>query len=253
MANNGTFGELFIRDVLRSDLDDDKVIVYSIGKIENNEADAGEPCLDFSMPFGYFARPSNPIPGAGDSQDIANVLILEQPDRDFIVGQFDQRFIAQYGALEPGEVMIYAPGADGLSQGKILLKANGSLNLMTTVGNTKDGKNAGIFIAPSGQISLVGKGTGLVLDEGGDVQMFNTAGAAFSTVGANAMVTGTKIVLGGQSAKSTMNADDMDWIKTQLTTIGKAIAACTPTTAGVDPFTAGLPPDTLSSRRTSND
>lgn len=95
---------------------------------------------------GFCSIPSNPVAGQSACQGI----IRRRGDIDVCTNTRDTRGQAIYGNLKAGETCIYAGGHDGNSQGRVLIKDDGSVTLLTTNDNTKTGKVVALKIAPDG-------------------------------------------------------------------------------------------------------
>lgn len=85
---------------------------------------------------GFTSRPSLAVK---DSQTAAKCVLVQAGDRDVCIGSQDARGIELYGLLKEGETCVYAAGPDGLSQGRTLYKADGSITNFTKEGNDKRG------------------------------------------------------------------------------------------------------------------
>jgi len=66
------------------------------------------------------------------------------------IGSRDLRNQSFYGNLGPGETVLYAAGPQGTSQGRIILKADGSISIYTTNDNTSGGTAVYFRISPQG-------------------------------------------------------------------------------------------------------
>ena len=96
-------------------------------------------------PCNIAARPAKPIPGKSACQAVS----LNQSDRDILIGFRDTRGQEIYGNLSEGETCIYAPGAEGEGQAKVVLKGDGSITLHTTTDNTHNGSGCYLRIGPN--------------------------------------------------------------------------------------------------------
>lgn len=210
---------------------------------------------------GFASRP--PKPQAG--KQAAQAVVLKTSDRDVIVGSVDQRGLDLYGNLDHGESCLYAAGEDGEAQARILLKKNGSINLFTKSGNTSDGEGMGIFVNPSGEISVAShNGAALLIGSDGSVKLFNASGALqVSATGAvklssvaSVAVSAPSITLGGSaSSAAVVNVTDLASFATLVSAAITASGA--PSAAGaVSAFQAAvtaLVSDLVASKRTSAD
>jgi hypothetical protein len=100
---------------------------------------------------GLASRPSNPVAGQIACQGIS----LRQADRDVVICSRDVRTNQIYGNLAPGETCIFAAGSDGNAQGRVMLKADGSVTLYTTDDNTPTGQAVYFRIHPTKGLTFV--------------------------------------------------------------------------------------------------
>lgn len=179
-------------DVLNTVVDSTtKVITAMLGDSTNEETTSAN--AEWWQHVGFASRPSKPTKGSASAQ----CVVLKASDVDAVIASRDVRGEAIKGNLSYGETCIYASGEDGTSQGRILLKTDGSVNLYTRVGNTDGGAGMVIMLTPStNTISLVnGLGYGIIIDADG-VKI--TAGGSGSglTLNANGSV---KLIGTGQT------------------------------------------------------
>lgn len=127
---------------------------------------------------GFASRASTPTAGKAAAQ----AVVVRRSDRDVVIATTDARTQAMYGSLEAGETAIFAGGTDGKAQGRMLLKADGSLNLYTRVGNTDSGAGMAIQVTPAtNSVSIVqGTGHAIIVDPNG---ITLTTGAAALVLG----------------------------------------------------------------------
>lgn len=124
--------------------------------------------------LGVLSRPSNPAPGKA----AAECITIRRGDRDVAICARDQRGQLLSGNLQPGETCLYAGGADGSAQGRVLLKATGAVSIYTTKGNVAGGAGMGIFVNPDGSVSVLSHtGAAFTIGADGSVKVFNKAGA----------------------------------------------------------------------------
>ena len=130
--------------------------------------------------FGFASRPSEALPG---SDDAPQVLAIARSDRDLVVAERDVRGQQIYGNLKAGETCLYAAGKDAKAQARILLKADGGINLYTKQGNTDSGLGIAMLInAADDSITLTNsKGIGIRISDDG-VQIIGKGGLAGITV-----------------------------------------------------------------------
>lgn len=125
--------------------------------------------------WGFASIPSPPGAGGGAQQ-----ISLKRSAGDIIICGRDPRTGQIYGNLKAGEVCIFATGADGNAQGRILIKQDGSITLYTTDDNTKGGNGNFIRLSPpdaagGGGLEVVVAGAKMTLGPNG---FHVTAGAA---------------------------------------------------------------------------
>lgn len=90
---------------------------------------------------GVASRPANATPG----QAAAQAIMMRRSDRDVCLAIRDTRANAMYGTLAPGETCIYAT----TGQARALLKADGSISLVTTSDNASTGTSVILKISPT--------------------------------------------------------------------------------------------------------
>lgn len=122
---------------------------------------------------GFASRPANPEKGKASSQ----AFIVRQGGVDACIATQDVRACPIYGALKPGETCLYSMGPDGTAQARILLKADGSINLFTKEGNVAGGAGMGLFVNADGSISMTSStGAALLVGTDGSIKLFNASG-----------------------------------------------------------------------------
>ncbi len=114
---------------------------------------------------GFVSRISNATKGKNAAECIAI-----KGDRDIVIARRDIRGSEIYGNLKEGETCIYAGGADGLSQGRVIIKDNGSITLMTTENNLpadQGGQPVALRISPEGGLEFTSQWGTMVFDRTG--------------------------------------------------------------------------------------
>lgn len=180
-----------------------KILAQTGSVVGQGQTDADN--VEWWQHVGFASRP--PKPEAG--KQAAQTVVIRGGGTDAAIASQDLRSLALYGSLAPGETCLYAGGVDGLAQARILLKADGSINLFTKKENTSSGSGFGIFVNPDGSISLAGtEGNAVLLTADGSVKIFNASGgvqikpdghikiASSSKV----EISGASITLGGAAA-----------------------------------------------------
>lgn len=185
-----------------------KLITAQLGDVFRNLAETDE--AEWWQHVGFASRPSLPKPGEAACQALA----LRQGGRDVLFGSRDKRGADLAGSLKDGETCVYAAGADGKSQGRILLKADGSVSVFTRKGNDPKGVGMCISVEPkTDSITIVNSaGHGLKIDSDG-VKIFAN-GAAAVVLGADGsvvvngsshvVVDGTAILLGAGATPASL-------------------------------------------------
>ena len=168
----------------------------------NNGAGQGEGSnVEWWQHVGFASRPSNPVLG----KECAQAVVLRSGGQDISLASQDLRGLDLYGALAPGETCLYASGADGAGQARILLKADGSVSLFSKQGNTTGGTGMLIQLdAANNAIRLLNaSGHGIIIDEdgvkvtAGDACLNLTAGGNASLIGTGqTQVDGSGVVIG---------------------------------------------------------
>jgi hypothetical protein len=110
-------------------------LLAQTGNAVSSSTDAN--AVEWWQHVGFCARPSKPIAG----KSAAQCVVLKTSDRDVAIASQDTRSLDIYGNLTHGEVCIYAAGQECLSQGRILLKDDGSVSMFTTDTNRAGGKS----------------------------------------------------------------------------------------------------------------
>lgn len=169
-------------DILSSTLSaTTKAILLQTGDAvkEGTDADA----VEHWQHIGFASRPAKPEAG----KKAAQCVVLKTSDRDVAIASRDLRGLDLYGSLDHGESCVYAAGADGNAQARVLLKKDGSISLYTRKGNTSSGAGMVIQVdAQNGAIRLINdKGYGIIID-GDGVKL--TSRAAGLSLGADGKV-----------------------------------------------------------------
>lgn len=147
-------------DILASAISDEGVITIQTGDVINGEVEGVDAEL-WQTP-GIVSRPAEATAGESAAQGICIPLT----DRKVCIATRDVRSAEIAGALKPGETCVYAPGADGKSQGRILLRNDGTVTTYGTSDNTPDGDGWYWQLGPEGIEAVWPFGT-LKFDENG--------------------------------------------------------------------------------------
>jgi hypothetical protein len=149
---------------------------------------------------GFSSRPSQPSPTANATT--ASECVGIKGTTDIIFASRDVRGQAIYGSLGDGETCLYATGADGTAQGRVLIKKDSSINLYTRTSSTANGMM--VSLTPSNDsISLLNAaGLGIIIDPTGikliglDSSLTLTSGNAKLMSKGKTQVDGSTVVLG---------------------------------------------------------
>lgn len=113
---------------------------------------------------GFASRPSKPTAGKAAAQAL---IIRQGSHNDIAFASQDTRSLETYGNLKEGETCVYGPGDDGNSQGRVLIKDDGSVTLYTTDNNTPTGNMVMLRISPSGGLEFTSQWGSMVFDQTG--------------------------------------------------------------------------------------
>lgn len=144
-------GFITISDVLSSSRATNGSILLQVGDVLSGEVERSD-AECYGVP-GIISVPANPTA----TQASAEVMTLRYGDRALCVAGRDLVSQSLAGALNPGETAVYAPGANGQGQARILLKDTGdtsSITIYTTEGNVSDGSSIAIQATSEGKINL---------------------------------------------------------------------------------------------------
>lgn len=142
-------------------------ILAQIGNVVEGYVDADK--SEVWQQTGFSSRCSPPVAGASAAECIAI-----RGDRPRIIATRDVRSQAIYGNLKDGETCIYATGADGKAQGRVVIKQDGSINLFTTSDNTATGTS--VFLRLGTGTDSQGKPDGLTFAAPWGTLKFDTTG-----------------------------------------------------------------------------
>jgi len=202
-----------------------KTVLAQLG----NVAGAGVPESDTAEWWqhdGFMSLPPTATPGASASETVT----ISRGGRDVVIASRDLRGQQLAGSMQPGETCLYAAGADGKGQSRILLKANGSINLYTRKGNTDSGGGLALMLDPStDQITMVNsQGYGIIIDSTGVKLTSKGAGLTLTSEGNATLVGKGKTQVDGGGVVIGSNA--VTGINSALTGVtgvsGKASVKC---------------------------
>jgi hypothetical protein len=177
-----------------------KAILARTGDAVSETTDSDN--VEWWQHVGFISRPPKPDPGKSACQGV----VIRRGDHDVCIASKDLRGLDLAGNLEDGETCVYAPGANGTAQGRILLKANGSVAIYALKGNTSAGTSVTIQCNADGTINLASEYGAVALTSSG-IQIGTANGAGIelnasgvSLLGATVLVNGGSVVLGNSSA-----------------------------------------------------
>lgn len=178
-----------------------KSVLLNLGNVIDEDPESGE--AEYWQHVGFVSRPAKPKTANGKAA--AQAVVLRTGGRDAVIATRDLRGQEIAGQLAEGEVCLYAIG-EGEAQGRILLKADGSINLFTKQGNTSTGHGMGIFVTPSeDSIRIINsRGHGILIDGdgvkvlggSGGALTINAAGGATLVSTGQTQIDGATVVLG---------------------------------------------------------
>lgn len=234
--------DIRIVDVLSTRLDETtKRVVACVGDV-NGQGQTESEGVRVIQQWGFASRPSKP--DANQKKAAQAIVVSSGGAENAIAGQ-DLRSLPIYGSLAEGETCIYAAGETGSAQARVLLKANGSINLYTVAGNASGGKSMGVFIHPDGSINLTApSGNAVLIGDDGSIKIFNGSGGVQIKADGSIKIAGSSqvavsagsVAIGGPAglpiaiAPQTVTA--ITALQTQITALQAEIAAIS-TTMGV--------------------
>lgn len=177
------------KDILFSGLDRaTNTILCQIGNSASQVVDS-DACELWQTP-GVWSLPAAPTQGKPSCQ----ALILKHSNRDMIFATRDLRNSAIYGNLKPGETCVGA----STGQARILFKADGSVNTVTTSDNTAGGQTLLHHFGPDG-LNIVTPWGGITVNSTG-ITLTAGSSALTLTAAGKAMLTGTQVAVQGSVA-----------------------------------------------------
>lgn len=145
---------------------------------------------------GLVSVPSNPAVG----QSACQAFVVKTGNYDKCIAVRDLRGLALAGGLSAGETCLFAGGADGNAQARILLKANGNLALYTAQGNAVGGQSVTVQVNADGSIVHASPFGVLQLSSGGWTMISTAgAGAGLALTATSATLMGTQVALNGST------------------------------------------------------
>lgn len=163
---------------------------------------------------GFASRPAS----AESGKPSAQVIAIEQGDRDICFASRDTRGQSIYGSLDSGESCVYAAGPNNIGTGRILLKDDGSISTITTLtqkGNTTSGNPILIQLSSEGKITLTNEDKGAIVMDQDGIQMATPGKINLGAGGAVALI-GSTMALNAGSVTLGANASEPIMLSTQL-------------------------------------
>lgn len=150
-------------------------ITCQTGDVVNQDVESHG--VEWIQHVGYASRPPNPDAGVAACQGV----VICRGGRDTVIATQDARGQQLAGILKPGESCMYGAGADGLAQGRVICKQDGSVTMFTTSDNTANGKSVYFRVKPTAFEFVAPWGT-LKFDDTG-LHILHSSGASFDLGG----------------------------------------------------------------------
>lgn len=128
-------------------------ILAQLGNVVGNVAEHDD--VEWIQHVGFYSVPSKAAAG----EQAAQAVMIETGGRNVVIGSSDQRGLELAGNAKPGETGMYAAGEDGKAQGRVMAKADGSVNLFTTDTNEPGGQSVYLRVAPDALLFVAPWGT----------------------------------------------------------------------------------------------
>lgn len=136
-------------DVLKTTINSKtKLLVAQLGDVVSKVIDSDN--ADWFQHVGFVSRPSKPEAGVRSCQTV----VVKEARGDTVIASRDTRGADLAGQIADGETCLYAPGATGTAQARVLLKADGSVNIFTRDGNTSAGQGVIVRVGADDSISF---------------------------------------------------------------------------------------------------
>lgn len=224
-------------------------ITYRLGWLGSPDNPDGDPDTAIDAIYwgtpGVASRPAKADPD-GDAAPgrSAQTLSINMAGENHVIAVRDLRTNRIFGQLKEGETCLY-----GASEGRVLIKKNGSVNIYTTKNGEVGGTGMGIFVNPDGSITIAShNGGGVQVDAEGHVRIFNKDGA-LQVTGDGLQVSSTSkvavsapsIVLGGAATQPVATLAEVSQLLTVITSLQTqitALQAAVTTIAAIPPLVA---------------
>lgn len=186
-----------------------KAVLAQVGDVLGEVAEGDD--AEWIQHVGFVSRPPKPEAKKRAAQGWG----IRLRGRDVIFGSRDLRGLELAGSLGDGETAIYASGPNGTSQGRILLKGDGSVSLYTAQGNTAGGASVTIQCNADGSVVLANQYGALRIDSSALAAAFGSAGAIqFKSDGA--AIIATKLAVNAGSVSLGASATEKVVLDTSL-------------------------------------
>lgn len=212
-------------DILATALDSvTGLITAQLGDVVEEQAESQ--AAKWVQHVGFASRPAIPTP----QNAAAQAYCITQSDYDICIASSDQRTSAMYGQLKDGETSLFA----STGQARCMAKADGSISLMTTSDNTKDGAMVAIRVLPTA-IQFIAPWGKLVFDATG-LHVLTLAGARLDL---GAMI-GLPAPLSSLSSYATISAGIVNCDGSSVN-LGPSTGVFSPAAIGAPGTTGGTP------------
>lgn len=211
-----------------------KRILVQTGSVTGKTVDSDN--VEMWQQTGFVSLPVKPVPG----KQAAQGFVVRCGDYDVMIASQDDRGRALYGDMKPGETCVYGAGEDGNSQGRMLIKSDGSVTLYTTKGNTKSGTSVAVSLTAEGAISLASE-HGVFQIAGSGITCISKTGAGFKLDATGVSIIGKQLALNaGNVALGGSPATGVATLATMAPLIASVQALCTAITNLVSAEGAGV-------------
>lgn len=206
--------------ILRTVIADTKAIMVQTGDAATNTVEADY--VEWWQHVGFISRP----PKAEAGKRSAEAVAIRQHGNDVIIASRDLRGLELAGALQEGETCVYAPGTDGTAQGRILLKADGSVAIYTLEGNAAGGASCTIQVRPSGEIHLASPLGGISITSD-KLTLLSAAGSGVECSASGVSIVGNTNIINGSVVLGDATATGVATQASLTSLMGQLALLCT--------------------------
>jgi hypothetical protein len=167
-----------------------KILASTGANVGQGQGDADN--VEWWQHVGFASRPAKPVKG----KQAAQAITIRNGTYDCAIASQDLRGLDLYGNLGYGETCVYAAGEDGNSQGRMLMKSDGSVALYTLQGNAPGGSSVTVQVLPSGNINIAGPFGGIQIANG-TLKIVSGAGAGVQLDSSGVSLLGQTIIANG--------------------------------------------------------